>query len=109
MYLYVLQLEGDNYYVGITADPETRMAAHLTGGGAKWTQLHKPIDILLLTEISGNCRKKESEMTLRMMEEYGVDNVRGGNWCSIKLSETPWQLRKDILIDMVESLPDYPG
>ena len=60
-------------------------------------------------EISGNCRKKESEMTLRMMEEYGVDNVRGGNWCSIKLSETPWQLRKDILIDMVESLPDYPG
>ena len=52
---YALRLQGDAhateyYYVGSTSDIQTRIAQH-TGaipGGAKWTALHPPTEILSL-------------------------------------------------------------
>ena len=40
--VYVLELEGGNYYVGMSHNLSQRLAQHFSGNGAKWTKLHKP-------------------------------------------------------------------
>ena len=42
---YILQLENDNWYVGITFRGTDRLYEHFCGLGAKWTKLHKPVAI----------------------------------------------------------------
>jgi predicted GIY-YIG superfamily endonuclease len=39
---YVLKLEEDKWYVGLTTNLNQRLTQHFTGDGAKWTQLFKP-------------------------------------------------------------------
>jgi predicted GIY-YIG superfamily endonuclease len=43
--VYHLKLEEDNHYVGITYNLNQRYAQHISGNGAKWTKLHKPISV----------------------------------------------------------------
>ena len=76
--IYVLELEDNCYYVGITTNLNYRWAQHLAGTGAKWTRLHKPIRILEVhTE---NCsRALEDEITKKFVEKFGADVVRGGS------------------------------
>lgn len=45
LFLYVLELEGGNFYVGITSDLSRRYEQHMTGSGAVWTSTHKPLCI----------------------------------------------------------------
>ena len=41
-YVYILRCRGGSLYTGITNDVEHRMAAHLSGRGAKYTRSHPP-------------------------------------------------------------------
>ena len=43
--VYHLKLEEDKHYVGITYNLNQRYAQHISGDGAKWTKLHKPMDV----------------------------------------------------------------
>ena len=43
--LYVLRLRNDKWYIGRTSNLERRFEQHMNGDGAKWTSLHKPINI----------------------------------------------------------------
>lgn len=43
--IYVLKLENDKFYIGITYNLNFRFAQHLAGEGSNWTALHKPIKI----------------------------------------------------------------
>lgn len=90
-YLYVLKLEGDNYYIGITTDLSRRMTTHFTVGGAKWTKLHKPLTILDAIDIGYVFEKQattfEDRVTRLYMQKYGTDHVRGGTVCGIKTSQ----------------------
>ena len=72
--VYVLELEDNCYYVGITMNLNQRLAQHWTGSGAKWTRLHKPISVLYVT-YQGN----EQEITDKMIFQHGREVVRGGN------------------------------
>lgn len=72
--VYVLKLEDDCYYVGITLNLNQRLAQHWTGSGAKWTKLHKPIEVLRVVY-----QGHEQDITNDMIALYGRDNVRGGN------------------------------
>jgi predicted GIY-YIG superfamily endonuclease len=78
--IYVLELEDDCRYVGITMNLNLRWAQHCGGTGAKWTRLHKPIRILEVI-FSGAGRAMEDEVTRRYMELCGAEKVRGGSWC----------------------------
>lgn len=84
---YILRLNNGKYYVGKTDSIEERMIEHYSGGGAKWTQLHYPVEILEIEPF--NHRWQESYTTLIMMKKYGVENVRGGPWCQINLQFQP--------------------
>lgn len=77
--IYVLELEEEKWYCGITSNLNFRWAQHLAGDGAKWTRLYRPKRIAeVYTE---NCDERlENEITQRLCEKYGKENVRGGYW-----------------------------
>jgi predicted GIY-YIG superfamily endonuclease len=77
--IYVLELEDDCFYVGITYNLNLRIAQHLSGTGAGWTKMHKPIKIVEVFH-DGCTRQKEDEVTKRYVEIYGAEKVRGGSW-----------------------------
>lgn len=92
--LYLLELSDDKYYVGQTEDPDFRFKEHLSGKGARWTRLHKPLHILLTRTIKvdspAEAMLHENWMTLQFMEKFGWENVRGGDYLvveSFKLQE----------------------
>ena len=88
-WLYVLKLEGENFYVGTTSKtPEVRFEEHVRGyltgrGGAVWTRLHKPLSILDRRDLKLTTREKaeryEDKVTRKYIKAYGLDNVRGGD------------------------------
>ena len=85
LFIYVLQLEKNKYYVGKTSNPKFRLENHFTNNGSEWTKLYKPIKLL---ELIPNCDNyDEDKYTIKYMDKYGIDNVRGGTYSSIKLND----------------------
>lgn len=85
IYVYVLELENNKYYVGRTTNPYFRIEKHFNSNGSTWTKKYKPIKIL---EIISDCDNYDEEKyTMKYMEKYGINNVRGGSFCEIKLSD----------------------
>lgn len=86
--LYVLKLEGGNYYIGTTRNLDKRYKEHCTGKGSEWTRIHKPIEILEARETGLTDDREacllEDELTLEMAEMHGPDFVRGGGYCQKK-------------------------
>lgn len=104
-YCYVLKLENDCYYVGISSCIRNRIKQHFYGHGSRWTQINKPISIeniynssqdtiisnyhLYLPYFSRKniigCHKHlevfdlyyESYITFLMISKYGFNKVRG--------------------------------
>jgi hypothetical protein len=86
IYIYALQLEHGKYYIGKTSNPNFRIEQHFHSGGAIWTQKHKPIAVL---EIIPDCDDyDEDKYTRRYMDNYGIDNVRGGSFCEVILDDS---------------------
>lgn len=92
MHLYVLRLQDECYYVGITQDLNRRWAEHcgMIGKdtlfpGAKWTHLHKPLELLYHCPIPSKVRPDliENTVTMGLMALIGSRYVRGGKWCQL--------------------------
>lgn len=79
-WIYTLFLEDNKYYVGFTENLSQRMEQHFTGEGAMWTKKYKPIKVIEIVPQTNEWQ--EDFTTLVMMRKYGVENVRGGSWCS---------------------------
>ena len=78
LFIYVMQLQNDKYYIGKTSNPHFRFDNHFAHNGSEWTKLHKPIKIL---ELIPNCDDyDEDKYTYKYMDKYGIDNVRGGSY-----------------------------
>ena len=85
LYIYVLQLQNDKYYVGKTINPHSRIETHFTNNGSEWTKLHKPIK---LVELIPNCdHYDEDKYTYKYMDKFGIDNVRGGSYSTPVLDD----------------------
>jgi len=85
--VYVLKLNCDKYYVGITYNLNLRYAQHLAGVAAKWTRLYSPLSIIEI--ITPATKQLEDQITLKYKEIYGDTNVYGGKYVttsSYKLS-----------------------
>jgi hypothetical protein len=79
---YVLKLENNNWYVGKSKSLHHRLTDHFSGEGAKWTKIHRPIEVKEIRP--GNYEK---ETTLEYMGKYGIEVVRGFSWCQPTLSK----------------------
>lgn len=83
--IYVLQLEGGKYYIGKSNNILKRYQEHINGGASAWTNKYKPVS--LIESLENVSPFEEDKKTKEYMSKYGIDNVRGGSYVSIELSE----------------------
>ena len=87
--IYVLRLERGKFYVGMTRRNIQRIWEHIDGEGAKWTKKYPPLEGREVVFMKDGLHKiDEDRITIEQMREHGYHNVRGGQWCHIKLNET---------------------
>jgi hypothetical protein len=83
VFIYVLKLTEGKYYIGKTNNPEFRLNKHFDNNGSAWTKLYNPINVV---EVIPNCDDyDEDKYTKIYMDKYGIENVRGGSFVTIKL------------------------
>jgi len=98
--IYVLKLKENKYYVGKTTNPTYRLDDHFSEGGSAWTKKYKPISIY---ELRPNRPDSDEQIvTQDYMKKYGIENVRGGPWCKISLT----QPEKDTILKINQSNSD---
>ncbi len=85
VYIYILELEHNKYYIGKTTNPNQRLLEHYNSKGSAWTKKYKPIRIKKIIQDCSNF--DEDKYTLEYMSLYGINNVRGGSFCSIFLTK----------------------
>ena len=84
-WLYVLALEKNKYYVGITSKtPEIRMQQHIKGfAGASWTRKYKPVRLLDKKHLGimtvNEAERYENKVVRAYINKHGFENVRGGD------------------------------
>lgn len=95
LFIYVLKLASDKWYVGKTDNVGRRFEEHKNGSGSSWTKKHKPIEIA--ATIINSSSFDEDRTTKEYMLKYGIDNVRGASYVQIELSiEQRLSLLKEI-------------
>ena len=85
-YVYTLLLHSGMLYVGTTKRILSRITEHYLGEGADWTEEYPPISIL--SYIPGN-QQEEEKQTLLLMQQHGIENVRGSKWTSLNTFDLP--------------------
>lgn len=87
--IYVLKLAKNKFYIGKTCkNVVERFMIHKKGVGASWTKIYKPIKIL--EQFESTDKFDEDKYTKKYMDRFGIDNVRGGSYSNINL--TDWQI-----------------
>ncbi len=91
--IYVLELEHNKYYVGISIQPKHRVQQHLDGFGSSWTKFYKPTGKYRIIKPGENPyglkEVTESTVTYHLMVKLGYENVRGSGWTAHDLSKPP--------------------
>jgi len=85
VYIYILKLESNKYYIGKTSDSDFRFDSHLHLLDSSWITKYKPISLHQLIPDCNN--SDEDKYTLQYMTIKGIGNVRGGSYYQIKLPE----------------------
>lgn len=93
-FIYCLALEDNKYYIETSKSISTRLSLHRSRTACAWTSRHTVIDVVEI--ISANYTS-ENDVVERYMALYGVDNVRGGSYSSVKLRDRDYKyLRRKI-------------
>ena len=86
VFIYIIQLEQGKYYIGKTNNPQFRLESHFNSNGSEWTKIYKPLRVI---EVKPNCDDyDEDKITRQYMDKYGINNVRGGSFVSVKLEKS---------------------
>lgn len=87
---YVLQLEDNKWYIGVTINLKRRIYVHKNYSNVKWVQKYKYVKLHEI--IDGDVEK---ETTIRYMKEYGWENVRGAGWVQVNFLNPPVMFREE--------------
>jgi len=93
--IYVLLLDKGKYYIGKSNDVFKRCVEHFEGSGSSWTKKYKPLK--LEKTIENVSPFEEDKITKEYMLKYGIENVRGGTYTQIELTESQIKLINDEL------------
>lgn len=80
--IYIIQLEFGKYYVGKTEHLEKRLQDHFNGVGCAWTKKYRMLGFV--DSFAGD-KYDEDKTTVKYMELFGINNVRGGIYSSVTL------------------------
>lgn len=100
MFIYILKLKSDKYYIGKSRNKRTlenRIRQHYTYKGSVWTKKYKPQKIIDVIQSQEEDKFLEDKIVFDYMNKYGIENVRGGSFCQIKLKEEEKNLIKKII------------
>ena len=91
--VYILELDQERVYVGVSRDVEKRIAQHLSGSGSAFTRFYRPTGVRLprLGNVSGSGDAVERDETLRYMYLKGMSFVRGWKYTQVNLSEKDYE------------------
>ena len=78
VFIYILLLNENKYYIGKTHDPYQRIQSHFSGKGSAFTRKYKPINIEYILKNQDDF--DEDKYTLLYMSKHGIENVRGGSF-----------------------------
>jgi hypothetical protein len=95
MYIYVLKLENDKYYIGKSKNHLQRIEDHKNNIGSYWTKKYKPLEVIDVFE--QNDSFDEDKTTLQYMDLYGIENVRGGAFVQLNISNSQIEFIQKIL------------
>jgi len=76
VYIYILELQNNKYYVGKTDNIEKRIQEHMNGTASSFTKKYKYISVNKI--IPDASPYDEDKYTIEYMGKYGINNVRGG-------------------------------
>ena len=94
VYIYAIKLEKGKYYIGKTSNPHFRLQSHFDSNGSSWTKKYEPLKVI---EILPNCDDyDEDKITMQYMDKYGINNVRGGSFVSVKLDKSTIETLKQM-------------
>ena len=90
--IYVLSLVDDKYYVGATTENqlEERVSEHRAKKRSAWTNHYPMVKLIAIYRNVDNWT--EDIITKQYMRKYGVDNVRGGSFATIRMPRYQHQL-----------------
>ena len=66
-YTYVILTKDNTLYCGYTDDVEKRFESHLSGKGAKYTRLHKPLKIIYTACFDTKSEAMKEERRIKKM------------------------------------------
>ena len=85
VYIYVLELQDGHYYVGKSDNPIKRIEDHTSGNGSYWCKKYAPI---VNIETFPDCNDFDEDKKVKeLMLKHGIDNVRGGTYVQVYLTE----------------------
>lgn len=84
VYIYILELQDNHYYVGKSDSPARRIEDHTSGNGSYWCKKYGPI---IGVETFPDCNDFEEDKKVKeLMLKYGIDKIRGGTYVQTKLT-----------------------
>ena len=70
-FLYVIECADGSLYTGVAVDVHLRYAAHMTGGGARYTRSHPPRRLLLCVQYADRSAALKAEYALKQLPVAG--------------------------------------
>ncbi len=98
--VYVLKLTKDKFYVGSSIDIPKRITEHLSSNYASaWTNLY-PVEKVwsIFPREEHELRKEEEQVVFNTMEQFGINNVRGGAFSQVELEHNMYETLQKLLI-----------
>ena len=87
MYIYVLKLENNKYFINNSKKPhyDIKKLFSFYNDSPKWIKKYKPNKLICIYKFNEST-DDVNILTLKYMKKYGIENVRGGCFSSLNLS-----------------------
>lgn len=69
-FVYILLCENQSLYTGISKDIHKRFQQHLSGKGAKYTKIYKPVKIVYFEELENHSLAAKREIQIKSLPTH---------------------------------------
>lgn len=74
-YLYIIRTTKDKYYTGITTDVERRFLEHVSGKGAKYFKMDKPVEVVYTESLENRSLALKREYEIKQLTRKQKDRL----------------------------------